>query len=75
MMEKTKSMWPHAFFMECFILGDWLIWKQRNDVIFNRARPSLLSWKKGFLEESSLQAHRLSNSKKPLFLVVVNSFR
>jgi hypothetical protein len=75
MMEKAKSLWPHAFFMECFILGVWPIWKQRNDAIFNRARPSLLSWKKGFLEEACLQAHRLSDCKKPLFLVVVNSFR
>jgi hypothetical protein len=75
MMEKARRLWPHAFIMECFILGAWLIWKQRNNAIFNRERPSLLSWKKGFLEEASLQAHRLSSSKKPLFLDIVNTFR
>jgi hypothetical protein len=75
MMEKAKCLWPHAFFMECFIIGAWLIWKQRNDAIFNHARPSLLNWKKGFLEEASLQVHRLLGSKKPLVLDIVNTFR
>jgi hypothetical protein len=43
MMEKAKSLWPHAFFMECFILGAWLIWKQRNDAIFNLQSCKTLS--------------------------------
>jgi hypothetical protein len=49
MMKKEKLQWPHAFFMEIFILGAWLIWKQRNDAIFNRRRPSFQNWKHGFL--------------------------
>jgi hypothetical protein len=75
MMEKAKHQWPHAFFMEFFILGAWLIWKPRNDAIFNQGRPSFQSWKRSFLEESSLQAHRLSNSKQPFFVEIINLFR
>jgi hypothetical protein len=56
--------------MEFFILGAWLIWTQRNDAIFNRGKPSFQSWKRGCLEEASLQAHRLSNSKQPLFVEI-----
>jgi hypothetical protein len=75
MIEKANRQWPHAFFMEFFIPGAWLIWKQRNDAIFNRGRSSFQSWKRGFLEEASLQVHRLSSSNQPHFLEVINLFR
>jgi hypothetical protein len=40
LMERARQQHTTAFFMEIFILGAWLIWKQRNDHIFNRQRPS-----------------------------------
>jgi hypothetical protein len=45
----------------------WLIWKQRNDAIFNHGRPSFQKWKLSFLAEARLQAHRLSHLKKLVF--------
>jgi hypothetical protein len=52
MMEYAKEQFAGDFFMDIFMLGAWLIWKQRNDVNFNR-RPSLFHrWKQRFLEES-----------------------
>jgi hypothetical protein len=40
LMERARQQHTTAFFMEIFILGAWLIWKQRNNHIFNRQRPS-----------------------------------
>jgi hypothetical protein len=36
MPQRAKQQFGGAFFMEIFMLGSWLIWKQRNDVILNR---------------------------------------
>jgi hypothetical protein len=35
MMGKARQQHPTSFFMEIIMLGAWLIWKQRNDYIFN----------------------------------------
>ena len=40
------------------------IWKQRNDFIFDRGRPSFSSWKRLFMEEAKLQALRFSDAKR-----------
>jgi hypothetical protein len=56
------------FFMEIFIVAAWLIWKQRNNLIFNKVRPSLEGWESGFLDEARLQAHGMSSNKKQDFL-------
>jgi hypothetical protein len=61
-------------FMEIFIIGAWLIWKQRNDYIFNRSRPSFQSWKLGFIKEANLQASRMSEKKKSPFLSVLQLY-
>jgi hypothetical protein len=55
--------------MEVFILGAWLIWKQRNDFIFNRGNPSFHAWKLGFLDKAVLQANRMREDKKAWFEV------
>lgn len=76
MMGKARQQHPTPFFMEIFMLGAWLIRKQRNDYIFNWGRPSLQSWKLGFLQEASLQAHRMqpeNNSFSQVFWVFTDS--
>jgi hypothetical protein len=35
MMEKARQRFGAPLFMEIFMLEAWLIWKQRNDTIFN----------------------------------------
>jgi hypothetical protein len=57
------------------MLGAWLIWKQRNDAIFNRGRPTLQCWKWGFIEEASLQANRLKDGKLLLSNSLLNLYR
>jgi hypothetical protein len=67
MMDVEKHQCTSTFFMETFMLGAWLIWKQRNDYIFNRSRPSFQGWKHGFIEEASLQVHRMKPDKQLSF--------
>uniref|UniRef100_A0A0A8YVL0 Uncharacterized protein n=1 Tax=Arundo donax TaxID=35708 RepID=A0A0A8YVL0_ARUDO len=64
-----RQQFQHTFFMEAFMVAAWLIWKQRNNLIFEGRPPSFTSWKKGFKDEMLLQAHRFKNSlKTPLFV-------
>jgi hypothetical protein len=51
--------------MEIFNIAAWQIWKQRNNFIFDKGRPSLDSWKFNFCEEAPLQAHRICDAKRP----------
>jgi hypothetical protein len=74
MMEDAKAHFHNNFFMEVFIIGAWLIWKQRNDWIFNRSRPSFQSWKLGFIKEVNLQATIMNDKKKFSFLSVVQLY-
>jgi hypothetical protein len=67
MMEEASAQFHNKFFMDIFIIGAWLIWKQRNDWIFNRIRPSFQGWKPGFIKEANLQAVRMSDKKKLAF--------
>jgi hypothetical protein len=54
MMEEARAQFHNKFFMDIFIIGAWLIWKQRNDWIFIRVRPSFQGWKLGFIKEAYL---------------------
>jgi hypothetical protein len=74
MMAQARQQWSNPFFMEFFLLGAWLIWKQRNDLIFNNKRPSLASWKRGFLQEATLQANRLLPDKQLVFLNIISMY-
>jgi hypothetical protein len=33
MMAQARQQWSNPFFIEFFLLGAWLIWKQRNDLL------------------------------------------
>ena len=58
--------------MEIFTIASWQIWKQRNDTIFDRGRPSFNCRKVLFLEEAKLQAQRfLDEAKRAAFLLCV----
>jgi hypothetical protein len=62
-------------FMKIFMIAAWLIWKQRNDYIFNRGQPTINSWKFGFLQEAALQGSRLQPNKKLLFKAQLDLYR
>jgi hypothetical protein len=54
MMEEASVQFHSKFFMDVFIIGAWLIWKQRNDWVFNRPDPPSKDGK-------------LASSRKPIF--------
>jgi hypothetical protein len=74
MMEEARNHFNSIFFMEIFIIGVGLIWKQRNHFIFNRTRPSFRSWKLGFIKVANLQTFRMSEKKKMPFLSVIQLY-
>jgi hypothetical protein len=73
--QQARDLHGSPFFMEVFIIAAWQIWKQRNNFIFNRGRPSFLGWKKEFCAEALLQANRFSEEKSTLFSSLVNYYR
>jgi hypothetical protein len=72
MMQQAKTQSQNPFFMEFFIIAAWQIWKQRNNFIFDRGRPSFISWKSSFCEEARLQAHRFNDLKRLEFLSCID---
>jgi hypothetical protein len=74
MMMQSKHQYQNPFFMEIFIIAAWHIWKQRNNFIFDRGRPSFSSWKFSFLDEARLQALRMSEDKRSSFLLRIAPF-
>ena len=68
MMQQAKTQSQNPFFMEFFTIAAWQIWKQRNNFIFDRGRPSFISWKISFCEEARLQAHRFNVVRRLEFL-------
>jgi hypothetical protein len=75
MMSNARDQFNSNHFMEIFMVASWLIWKQRNDHIFNRARPSFERWQAGFLSVAFNQAHRMSTSKKESFSSLLALYR
>jgi hypothetical protein len=73
MMHLAKIQYQSPFFMEIFIIAAWQIWKQRNNFIFDRGRPSFDSWKSSFFEEAILQALRFSEQKRPEYLLCIDA--
>jgi hypothetical protein len=75
MMVKARQCFNSEFFMEIFMLGAWIIWKQRNNTIFDRDATTFQRWKRGFIEEAMLQANRFQPSKQASFFSLVNLYR
>jgi len=74
MLIQAKQQFPNPYFMDIlFTIAAWQIWKQRNNFIFDRGRPSLDSWKFSFSEEARLEAHRICDAKRPAFLSCIDS--
>jgi hypothetical protein len=72
MMIQSQQQHQNPFFMETFIIVAWHIWKQRNNFIFDRGRPSFSSWKNLFCEEAKLQAFRMRDDKRVAFLLCLD---
>jgi hypothetical protein len=74
MIEEAKQHINHDFFMEVFIIGFWRIWKQQNVFLFDRVIPSFQSWKQCFINETLLQSHWMSDSKRDSFRNLISLY-
>jgi hypothetical protein len=74
MMEKAKQQFNSNFFIETFMLGAWLIWKQKNNTIFKRGRATFQGWRFDFIEEAMVQANRMKHDKQTSFISLVNFY-
>ena len=61
-------------FMEIFMIAAWEIWKLRNAVIFDGARPSFNLWAMRFRDQAQLQLHRFNNDTAELIRPWLSSF-
>jgi hypothetical protein len=75
LLEKAKQQFNKPFFKEIFMQGARLIWKQRNDTIFNRGRATLQGWKRSLIEETLLQANRMKQDKQLSFSSFISMYR
>ncbi|CAO2201894.1 unnamed protein product [Urochloa humidicola] len=74
MLQHAKQNFNHSCFMEIIIIAAWQIWKQRNGLIFENCPATFTSWKRKFKEECLIQAVRIKDSIRPIFLNWANNF-
>lgn len=73
MIAAQRSGFGDGCFMEIFLVASWLIWKLRNDYIFNSVRHSLARWRASPKEELSLYLSRLRLVARPLLQIWIDS--
>lgn len=73
MIAAQRSGFGDGCFMEIFLVASWLIWKLRNDYIFNSVRHSLARWRASLKEELSLYLSRLRLVARPLLQIWIDS--
>jgi hypothetical protein len=65
----AEQQFNQPFFMEILLIGDWAIWNERNDYVFNHKTPSYASWKAHFKTE--VRDH-LVRIKKELHRLIIS---
>ena len=59
MASDTRRDFGHPFFSEIVFTATWNIWTPRNGKIFRNESPSFRAWRRNFLHDISLLAHRI----------------
>ena len=59
MVSASKKEFNKPFFSEVVFIATWNIWTQRNGKIFRNEDPSFRSWRRNFVHDLSLLAHRI----------------
>ena len=57
---------PRQIALNIIIMGCWNIWKQRNELIFNSARPSIGSWKQRLKNDLTIVGYRIKTKHEPI---------
>jgi hypothetical protein len=66
----AKNLWTWPMFIEVFMVGAWNIWKERNNMLFNRITPSLSSWKARFKCDFQLLIYRTKPELQLLLIIL-----
>jgi hypothetical protein len=66
-LQEARQQCPNSFLMESFMLGAWLIWKQRNDYIFNQRPQPLGIGNRGFFKKPPSRLIECSPTSKLIF--------
>ena len=59
MASDARRDFGHPFFSEVVFIATWNIWIQRNGKIFRNETASFRAWRRNFLQDISLLAHRI----------------
>ena len=68
----ARKEFHKPFFAEVVILALWHIWKQRNDDIFRKIKPSFRSWKRGFVQDATMHWHRFGSKVAPQWSIWID---
>jgi hypothetical protein len=66
--EVARKRFGHFFFTEVVALACWHIWKVRNARVFENVQPRFAVWRRNFIEDLSLHAHRFKENKQTQIL-------
>lgn len=62
--EYARRIFKHSFFTEVASLACWHIWKVRNAKVFDQVQPIFAAWRRNFIHDISLHAHRFKPDRK-----------
>jgi hypothetical protein len=72
-VQNERDIWDKPMFMEIFIIAAWNIWKERNNLFFNKVTPSRDSWLARFKIEFGLLKYRTKEKLHPFINTFISS--
>lgn len=64
MVIEARTSFGHHIFRELMIIACWIIWKVRNNIIFDNGTCNMLIWKRLFKEELGLVCIKAKEATK-----------
>jgi hypothetical protein len=71
---KEKELQGLPFFTEAALIGAWELWKLRNDKIFQRRDPTIVTWLANFKNQCFAQAVRFKDDLRSSFYFWLDAY-